>query len=146
EPGVSLQSAKWRNLDFTGSKLNGLRLFGCELVNCRFDRCQLRDLRVWATNFKTCGFVDANLRKSVLGGVQNNERNNYTEVDFSGADLRETVYKAAGFDRCTFRNTKLEKLDFQTSVFTSCVFEGELRDVLFYRQGFEGEAFPANEM
>jgi hypothetical protein len=40
----------------------------------------------------------------------------------------------------------VEKLDFQTSTFANCVFEGELRDVLFYRRGFEGETFPANEM
>jgi uncharacterized protein YjbI with pentapeptide repeats len=146
DPGASIQDAKWRNLDFTGSKLNGLRLFGCELSNCWFNRCQLCDLRVWRTAFSECSFVGANLRKSALGGVQNGRRNTYTGIDFSEADLRETIYKAAAFERCTFRNAKLEKLDFQTSTFANCVFEGELRDVLFYRRGFEGEAFPANEM
>jgi len=69
-----------------------------------------------------------------------------SSVDFSGADLRETVYKAAAFEKCIFRNSKLMKIDFQTSTFTDCVFEGELCDVLFYSRGFEGEAYPANEM
>ena len=67
-------------------------------------------------------------------------------VDFSGADLRETVYQAAAFERCSFRNARLVKIDFQTSTFKDCVFEGELRDVLFYRYGFRGERFPPNEM
>lgn len=57
-----------------------------------------------------------------------------------------TAYKAAVFERCVFRNAKLVKVDFQTSTFTDCQFEGELRDVLFYRRGFQGEAFPPNEM
>ncbi len=146
ESEACIQSSKWRNLDFTGSKLNGLRLFGCDLSNCRFDRCQLRDFRVWATNFSECSFTGANLRKAVLGGVQNGKRNSYSVVDFSDADLRETIYKAAAFERCIFRNAKLQKIDFQTSTFENCVFEGELRDVLFYRHGFEGDAFPENEM
>lgn len=146
DPGAVIHGAKWRNLDFSGSKLNGLRLFGCELNNCRFDRCQLQDLRVWATTFTDCSFKGANLKKSALGGVQNGKRNIYSGVDFSGADLRETAYKAAAFERCVFRDAKLVKIDFQTSTFTDCVFEGELRDVLFYRRGFEGEAFPSNEM
>lgn len=146
DPGAVIQSIKWRNLDFGGSKLKGLRLFGCELKNCRFERCQLQDLRVWSTTFSECSFKGANLRKSALGGVQNGKRNIYFEVDFSEADLRETVYKAAAFERCAFRNAKMEKIDFQTSTFADCIFEGELRDVLFYQWSFGGEAFPANEM
>lgn len=146
ESGPIIQGAKWRNLDFSGSKLNGLRFFDCALNNCRYEKCQLQDLRVWSTTFTECSFKGANLRKSTLGGVQNGKRNIYLTVDFSDADLRETVYKAAAFERCIFRGAKLVKIDFQTSTFTDCVFEGELRDVLFYRRGFEGEAYPANEM
>lgn len=146
KPAASVHCAKWRNLDFSASKLESLRLFDCELINCCFDRCQLRDLRVWGTSFTECSFIKSNLRNSALGGVQNGKRNTYTRVDFSGADLRQTAYKAAAFDGCTFRNAKLEKIDFQTSTFANCLFEGELYDVLFYRRGFQGEAFPANEM
>lgn len=146
DPGAIIHGAKWQNLDFSGSKLNGLRMFGCELSNCRFDRCRLQDLRVWSTTFNECSFAGANLRKAMLGGVQNGKRNRFSGVNFSNADLRETVYKAAAIERCVFRGAKLVKIDFQTSTFVDCVFEGELRDVLFYRRGFEGDAFPANEM
>lgn len=146
EPGAIIQGVSCHNIDFSGSKLNTLRLYGCEFVNCRFDNCQLRDLRVWTTKFSEISFKGANLRKSALGGVQSGKRNIYSGVDFSDADLRETIYKATAFERCIFRGTKLERIDFQTSAFTDCVFESELRDVLFYRCGFGGESFPANEM
>ena len=146
DSGPIIHCAKWEDLDFSNSKLNGLRFSGCELRNCYFERCQLQDLRVWSTTMSGCCFKGANLKKSVLGGVVDSERNRYSGVDFSYADLRETVYKAAAFEQCDFRHAKLVKIDFQTSTFTDCVFEGVLRDVLFYRNGFEGEAFPSNEM
>jgi fluoroquinolone resistance protein len=146
EPVATFKGAKWRNLDFSGSKLACVRFFEAELINCRFDRCQLKDFRVWATTFRGCSFRAANLRNAVLGGVLDGKRTIYSNVDFSGADLRETVYKAAAFETCIFRNSRLQRVDFQSSTFTDCVFEGELRDVLFYERGFEGESFPKNEM
>jgi len=73
-------------------------------------------------------------------------RNTFVRVDFSEANLSGSTYEAAAFERCTFRNAKLVKIDFQTSTFTDCRFEGELDDVLFYRYGFKGEKYPPNEM
>lgn len=66
----SVHAAKWHSLDFTGSKLSGLRLLGCEISNCLFDNCELRDLRVWSTTFSDCSFKAADLRMAMLGGVQ----------------------------------------------------------------------------
>jgi fluoroquinolone resistance protein len=146
EPAAVFRRVKWQDLDFSSSKLNGIRLFDCEIRNCLFEKSQLKDLRVWSTVVTESSFIGADLRKAALGGVQDGKRNTYLNVDFSEADLRETAYRAASFERCVFRNTKLVNVDFQTSTFTDCVFEGELRDVLFYRRGFNGEAFPPNEM
>ncbi|HUN62018.1 MAG TPA: pentapeptide repeat-containing protein [Candidatus Sulfotelmatobacter sp.] len=145
-PGTVIQAAKWTNLDFTGTKLKSLGLYGCELTNCVFDRCLLQDIGVWATAFRECSFRKANLRNSGLGGVQNGKRTIYSGIDFSEADLRDTSYQAAAFERCVFRNAKLEHIDFDSSTFADCVFEGELRDVIFYRRGFKGDCFPPNEM
>ena len=142
----SVKGAKWKGLDFTGSKLKHIRFFESELSDCVFDRCQLEDLRVWTTKFNDCGFRRAKLKGSALGAVQNGKRNIYSGIDFSEADLRDTAYQAAAFERCVFRNTKLEHIDFESSTFADCVFEGELRDVLFNRRGFKGESFPPNEM
>jgi uncharacterized protein YjbI with pentapeptide repeats len=146
DPCVIIRGAKWSNLDFSGSKLKGMRLFGCAIENCRFDDCQLEGLRMWSMSIRDTSFKGADLRNAALGGVENGVRNAYIGVDFSDTDLRGTTYKAALFERCLFRNAKLVKIDFQTSAFANCCFEGELRDVLFYHRGFQGEAFPANEM
>jgi uncharacterized protein YjbI with pentapeptide repeats len=86
------------------------------------------------------------LKASTLGAVLDGKRNIYTGVDFSDAGLRRTGYEAAVFEGCNFRHSKLEGIDSETSSFRNCVFEGELRDVVFNRWGYRGEAFPPNEM
>src|SRR5579885_3563845 len=141
-----VHGVKWRNLDFSESKLAGLRLMRGLVENCRFDDCNLQGVRIWATSFRNVSFKGANLRGSSLGGAYEGVRTTFLDVDFSEANLSDTSYTAAGFERCTFRNAKLTKIDFQSSTFQDCLFEGELNDVLFYRQGFEGEQFPPNEM
>ncbi|MHB1530024.1 MAG: pentapeptide repeat-containing protein [Acidiferrobacteraceae bacterium] len=141
-----LRGVTWKGLDLSGARLNGLRFFDCVIEDCIFDRCTAHDWRIWSTAFSDTRFVSADLRNSALGGVQEGRRNTFHQVDFTRADLRGTMYKAAEFIGCTFKDTRLDKVNFQTSTFTDCRFEGELREVLFYRTGFEGEAFPTNEM
>ena len=143
---VTVKGAKWNNLDFTGSKLGHLRVFSSQISNCKFDKCQISSLRIWSTSFAICSFTGANLSGAVLGGVDKGKYNTYLDVDFSSANLSKTIYEAASFKQCLFRHAKLEKIDFQSSSFVDCEFEGELNDVLFYRHGFKGEAFPPNEM
>lgn len=145
-PGAVIRGARWNGFDFTGSKLTSVRLFDCEITNCRFDKCQLQDFRVWSSKFTETSFRGADLSKAALGGVQDGRRNSFLGVDFTDTDLRQSSYMAASFERCVFRNAKLVKVDFQTSTFTDCEFQGELREVLFCRRGFKGEDFPPNEM
>jgi uncharacterized protein YjbI with pentapeptide repeats len=150
------RKARLRNLDFSGSKLPSLHFTECEISNCIFDRCDLRDLRLCDTTFRDCTFHKANLRDGALGaatvsGPFAGKRNSFIGVDFSKADLRKTVYVAADFERCLFRNTILDKVGFGTSTFVDCQFEGELREVLFWRsdlfaRGLAENAFPPNEM
>jgi uncharacterized protein YjbI with pentapeptide repeats len=84
----------------------------------------------------------------MLGGTrkEDDRRVSFRDVDFTAADMRGTMYGAAEFLRCKFNRAKLVKVDFQSSAFTDCSFEGELRGVLFYRKGFDCERFPPNEM
>ena len=96
------------------------------------------------------------MRQSGLGlasldGPLAKRRNRFVNVDFARADLRNTVYVAAAFERCSFSRTKLTKIGFGTSTFTDCNFEGELREVRFWRsdlsvRGFPTDSFPPNEM
>jgi uncharacterized protein YjbI with pentapeptide repeats len=145
---TSIKGASWQSIDFSSSQMPGLRLSDCRIRNCVFDRCRMGDLRVWRTDFADVSFRSADLRGAVLGGTSENDgrRNTFHDVDFTAADMRGTIYGAAEFVRCKFNHAKLNKVDFQSSTFTDCSFEGELRGVLFYRRGFKGELFPPNEM
>jgi len=145
---TSVKGASWQSIDFSGSLLPGMRFLDCQIHNCVFDRCRMSDLRVWRTDFADVSFRSANLRGAVLGGTSENDdrRVTYHDVDFTAADMRGTIYGAAEFVRCKFNHAKLNKVDFQSSTFTDCSFEGELSGVLFYRTGFRGERFPPNEM
>jgi uncharacterized protein YjbI with pentapeptide repeats len=145
---TSIESASWKSIDFSSSRLPGLRFLDCQIRNCLFDKCRMGDLRVWRTGFANVSFRSADLRGAMLGGTSENDsrRVSFHDVDFTGADMRGTMYGAAEFLRCKFNHAKFNKVDFQSSTFTDCSFEGELRGVLFYRRGFKGELFPPNEM
>jgi len=144
---TDIRGAKWQSIDFSSSQLAGLRLFDCHIEDCIFDNCRIPDMRIWGTKFSNVSFRGASLRDSSLGGVEHNgERPAFRNVDFTNADLRDIACHAAVFVGCWFINTKLDKVDFQSSNFTDCLFQGELREVLFYRRGWEGEQFSPNEM
>jgi uncharacterized protein YjbI with pentapeptide repeats len=145
---TSIEKATWQSIDFSSSQLPGLRFLDCQIRNCVFDRCRMDDLRVWHTDFANVSFRSADLRGAVLGGTSENDsaRNSFHDVDFTSADMRGTIYGAAEFVRCKFNHARLSKVDFQSSTFTDCSFEGELREVIFNDRGFKGELFPPNEM
>lgn len=137
---TSIERANWKSIDFSSSQLPSVRFLDCKIRDCLFDRCRLSDLRVWRTVFANVSFRSADLRGAMLGGTRENDdrRVSYHDVDFTGADMRGTMYGAAEFVRCKFNHAKLDKVDFQSSAFTDCSFEGELREVMFYRTGFRG--------
>jgi uncharacterized protein YjbI with pentapeptide repeats len=141
-----LREVTWKSLDFSSSRLNGLRFFNCTINDCVFDECRCQDWRLWGTTIGRTTFRCADLRRSALGGVLEDRRNSFQEVDFTEADLRQSVYVSADFVGCKFKDTRLTKVNFGGSSFTDCSFEGELREVCFNRKGFKVEALPPNEM
>ena len=141
-----LNHIKWESLDFSSSRLNGLRFQNCKISNCVFDECGCRDWRLWRTTVLNSTFISADMRKSALGGVQEHWVNTFQKVDFTRTDLRQTAYVSARFNNCLFKNTRLNKVNFQGSAFTDCSFEGELREVCFNQRAFGATALPPNEM
>jgi uncharacterized protein YjbI with pentapeptide repeats len=143
---IVIRATHWRGIDFSGAQLRSLRFFDSAIEDCCFEGTLCRDWRMWGTTIVNTSFRAADLRKAALGGVEDGKRNTFRQVDFTQADLRQTVYVSCDMIGCSFVETKLSKVDFQGTVFVNCTFEGELDEVLFYRHGFRGEAFPANEM
>ena len=136
----------WNSLDFTGSHLKGLRFFDSTIRNCIFDGCDCRDWRLWGTQVEDCSFRSADLRNSALGGIKGNQRNTFHRVHFIASDLRGTAYVSASFTGCTFRDSRLDKVNFQGSVFEDCFFEGAMIEVSFSRHAFGREELPPNNM
>ena len=140
---TKLKGVRWDRLDFTGSRLNGLLLFDCEITDCIFDDCKCQEWGLWATVVSSTSFRFADLRKAALGGIQEGRRNIFKEVDFTEADLHQIACSGAQFFGCVFKDTRLFKVDFGGSSFTDCRFEGELREVCFNRVP---SVLPPNEM
>jgi len=143
---VHIRGAHWAGIDFSESRLNSLRFYGCKIENCIFDNADCQDWRIWRTNISKCSFRSTDLRRSALGGVDAGERNSFQKIDFTKADLRQTAHQSADFVDCIFSDTNLAKVDFWGTVFLNCIFEGRLDEVIFHRYAFRGEMYPPNEM
>jgi hypothetical protein len=62
-----LKQTAWKSLDFSDSRLNGLRFFNCKITDCVFDESDCQDWRLWGTTFLNTSFRSADLRNSALG-------------------------------------------------------------------------------
>ena len=143
---IELRSIHWKGIDFSDGRFKSLRFFNSTIENCSFERAVCQDWRMWGTAISRSSFRSADLRRSALGGIDKCKRNSFHQIDFTYADLRQTAHSSADFVECVFRDANLTKVDFQGSVFVDCTFQGVLDQVLFYRQAFRGEQFPANQM
>jgi uncharacterized protein YjbI with pentapeptide repeats len=143
---TKLSGIRWRSLDFSDSRLNGLLFSDCEITDCVFDRCRCQDWGVWGTLVSDTSFVGADMRGAALGAVEGRKRNVFRNVDFSQSDLRRIACTSAEFVACTFRGAKLSKVNFGGSSFSDCAFEGELNEVTFNHRAFKADFWQPNEM
>jgi uncharacterized protein YjbI with pentapeptide repeats len=147
---VELRDVLLKDVDLSEARLPSLRLFDCVLENCVFRRAVCEDWRIWRTTVRRCSFEEADLRESALGGLGKNgrwrERNRFLSVSFDRADLRGTAWHSSEVSDCSFRETQLQKVEFNGTVFQRCVFSGPLEEVVFARHAYGGERLPPNEM
>jgi uncharacterized protein YjbI with pentapeptide repeats len=143
---TEIRGRHWKGIDFSNSRLNALRFHDSQIEDCVFDGARCKGWSLWGTTVVNTSFRSSDLRDAGLGITVMGERNAYRNVDFTNADLRETVHLSSDMVDCLFCDTKLARVDFQGTIFVNCRFEGELADVLFYERGFRGEKFPPNEM
>jgi len=141
-----VRGVHWKAIDFSACRLGSVRFYDSHIENCRFDAGHCQDWRMWNTTISNTTFRATDLRRSALGSIDEGRWNVFKKVDFSGADLRQTVYVSAEMIECTFEDANLTKTDFQGTLFERCVFAGELKDVLFSRHAYGGEALQPNEM
>lgn len=138
------ESVRWQGIDFTGAVIRNARFFGASIENCRFDRADLFDWRLWDSRVTDCSFVGADLQRSAIGTGDGTGRgiNVWTRVDFDRANFNGASVWDCVFRDCTFRNARLRKLRFYFVTFDRAVFEGALELVLFDGRKLVGQRDP----
>ncbi len=138
----------WRDIDFTGSDFGEAMFVGCEISNCIFERANCQNIGFWDVRLAGCNFNHANLRSSVWGALSSEQPrpNVFKECTFDCADLRDTVHFAEQYYSCSFRNSRLRKLQLDGTVFKDCVFEGALDQLMFLKRSSRGPDLPENSM
>lgn len=139
---VTLQGVELDNLDLSGAQLQSWRFHDAKIVNCRFDGASCRDWRLWSTHVTGCSFPKADLRGAAVGTWSQSRRNEWREVDFSGADFRVAVSQGALYEGCDFGDAKLAKVRFEQCALVRCRFAGALAGVVFDERGLPDRAAP----
>jgi uncharacterized protein YjbI with pentapeptide repeats len=137
------------DLDLSGAQLEELRVMRGSITDCRFERANCREWRLWAVTTHDTSFHRADLRGALLGGALDGREDTWHRVTFTRADMRGIVSAFASYIDCDFSHARLDRVDFYASVFVRCTFAGRLPEVIFNRTGgwAEERAHPVvNEM
>ena len=128
-----LKKVRWENMHFSYCDFSDLGFFGLEMTNCHFTNCRCQEIGFWDANISDCEFVACDMTDAAFGGVDMNRPrpNRYSNVIFQGCDFRGSAHSCEAYDSCSFINCRLEHIDFEGAVFSDCIFEGKLQDVMF---------------
>jgi uncharacterized protein YjbI with pentapeptide repeats len=128
---VVFRGVRLARLDLSGAQLQSLRFHDVSVADCRFDGAACGDWRLWGTRVADSSFSKADLRGAVVGTWQDGRRNEWRQVDFSGADFRVAASQGALYEDCVFAGAKISGVTFSQCTLARCRFEGALSKVLF---------------
>lgn len=129
---LEFRGVTWTHLDLSGAVIRYARFMNSVIADCRFERADLTDWRLWDVEVSDSSFEGADLRDSALGtGRFEGAVVRWTDVVFDRADLRHSHFTEARLHRVSFRGTKLRSSGFQECDLESVVFEGILTSVRF---------------
>ncbi|HJZ49999.1 MAG TPA: pentapeptide repeat-containing protein [Roseiflexaceae bacterium] len=105
--GCDLAGAEWekahlRRVEFSGSRLVGLRLSDSSLEDVAIVKCNAELARFWSSSFKGVRFDHCVLR----------------EASFEGSDLSRVVFRGCDLGKADLRNTRLKGADLRGSTIT----------------------------
>lgn len=143
---LEFRKVHFDGMDFSDSRLEYLHFFNSRINNCRFDRADCKSWNVKASDITGTSFVRADLRDAGLGLWHEGRGNVYRFVDFSQADMRDSISTSADYIDCDFSYARLDKVEFDSSGFIRCRFAGEVREVIFYDRGFKSPKPNPNPM
>lgn len=139
---LDVQRVTWEGLDLSDASLESARFMDARIVDCRLERAICRDWRLWRTDVTRTSFGKADMRGSVLGAWYEGRGVHYRDVDFSEADLRDSVFDSACLEDVDFSHARLDRVNFEASDLVRCRFAGLLNEVTFYgaEMGFPNPA------
>jgi uncharacterized protein YjbI with pentapeptide repeats len=138
---IVMRDVSISDLDLSGCRLPHLRLFDCELRNCRFDDGSLEDLRVWRSRLSACGFSRAKLNDLAVSGPDaGRDRSVFASVDFAESTLTNASLNEADFRLCSFADADLAETRFVRCGMTDCRFSGPMNEVIFDSRPLDGQA------
>lgn len=127
---VEFRGRRLEGLDLSGARLEHVRFFDSELVDCRIDGAACRDWRMWNTRVLRCSFVGADMQQGALGTWHEGRRNEWLYVNLRAADLRHAHARGALFEDCDFSRAELEHFVFMECTLRRTRFAGLLSNVL----------------
>lgn len=128
---VTFVGVRLAGLDLRGARIPSWRFDGCVVEDCRFDQATCGDWRLWRSQVRRCRFVGADLSGSAVGTWDEGEGNLWSQVDFTGADLRVLTNRCATYEDCELADADLTGVVFEQCTLRRCHFAGELREVTF---------------
>lgn len=128
---MSLKGVDLVNLDLSGSTLPALVLTDCRIRNCRFDRADLTSSAFYGVSFEDTSFERSSMRDVALGGRDHGRPTTYTGVSFVRSTMLGCYPLHAEFTDCDFSNAELKGVEFHDARFTRCRFAGRLDEVRF---------------
>lgn len=127
----------FEDVDFTQTDLNHPIFTEVVFKNCRFEKTNFEDARVYSCSFVDCTFRKIKWSTATIGAHGGIYRNcTFDQCNFRGASIYNPEFLG-----CTFLNCRWKGVDLFASYFDSCVFTGKLEDVTF-RGFFKNDLYP----
>ena len=126
-PWVVVHDARCERIDFSGHKFAPLAVGSASFIECDFSRARFLH--------SSLGDLGASHPQAL-----------YRDCQFDRADMRHMPHIGnARFERCTFRETRIEGWRADRAEFIDCVFSGALHDCRFTGRPWEDEGATGRE-
>jgi hypothetical protein len=108
-----------------------VNLVGATFETVDFSGSTFHPFNAQASRFIACDFTKVKMKSGCLGIEKGDIQSVYRDCIFDRTDLRGAVPGNARFERCLFRDSRLDHWTALTAEFIDCAFEGRLIDVRF---------------
>lgn len=123
---INIKANVFHKIDFSEADLSNSTWSNCEFIDCRFNgsvfyNVTFKNCSVKDTDFIKCKFKHSDLGRNIL-----KKSGLFSNVNFKECFLKYVNFCFPLFDKCSFINCEIEKVDFDGSRFSNSVFAGEI--------------------